>query len=141
MRELAAVLLIFLLLAFVGSFRIEKVGYERVELRNISIGRCGILRLVGKSGEIEMVVSRSQAYALKDVIEGVKHQRPSTHDIAVVLAKMVGARGLKIEKLINGTYYAKLETEKGSIDIRPSDGLIICYALKCPVYAKRDLLK
>jgi len=128
------VLLVFLILAFT-SFIEAPPSYLPAQIENLSISpQGGVVTLKTQKGHLPIYISYTQAIGLRDALNRTRHFRPTTHDIAAELAKYAKAKALYITKLVNGTYYAELETSYGKIDIRPSDGLIICTKVKCPIY-------
>jgi len=142
LRDLATVTLVIFLLAFAAMLKTVEKPYLPASVGNVTITpEYGVVRLRTGLGELPIYVSRSQAAAIADALNGTKHFRPTTHDIAAKLAMASGARALYIEKLEKGTYYATLETREGKIDIRPSDGIVICIKIKCPIYVNPALLK
>jgi uncharacterized protein len=83
-------------------------------------------------------------------IQGIKKERPLTHDL---IANILRALGAKIERVIvndlkNATYFARfvLSAENESqqkkiieIDARPSDCIAMATALRAPIYVSLDV--
>ena len=81
-------------------------------------------------------------------IEGVKPQRPMTHDL---LRNMLGDLGATVEaveitELRENTYFARIElrTRDGNslqVDSRPSDAISLALRTKSPIYVAKQVLE
>jgi uncharacterized protein len=89
-----------------------------------------------------------EAASMAAEIEGIKPQRPLTHDL---LRNVLGELGASIEaveitELRDNTYYARIElrTREGTalqIDSRPSDAISVALRTKSPIYVAKQVLE
>ena len=89
-----------------------------------------------------------EAASMATEIEGIKPQRPMTHDL---LRNVLGELGASIEaveitELRDNTYYARIElrTREGAslqIDSRPSDAISLALRTKSPIYVAKKVLE
>jgi bifunctional DNase/RNase len=88
-----------------------------------------------------------EATAISYGAEGIKTDRPMTHDL---LAKFLETLGARIERIViddlwNGTYFAKLYIKRGKeefeIDCRPSDAIALAVRLDVQMYAIDGILR
>jgi uncharacterized protein len=93
-------------------------------------------------------IGHLEATAIASEREGIKPQRPMTHDL---LRNMVGELGATIEAieitdLRENTYYARIQmkTREGKavdIDSRPSDAISLAMRTKSPIYVAKRVLE
>jgi bifunctional DNase/RNase len=97
-----------------------------------------------------MFVDQSVGTAITMFMQGMKKERPLTHDL---IANILRALGAKIERVIvndlqRGTYFARLvlgaENESQQkkiieIDARPSDCIAMATAQRAPIYVSLDV--
>ncbi len=81
-------------------------------------------------------------------IEGIKPQRPMTHDLLRNLLGELGATvdAIEITELRENTYYARVQvkTREGKaleIDSRPSDAISLALRTKAPIYVAKKVLE
>jgi bifunctional DNase/RNase len=89
-----------------------------------------------------------EAASMATEIEGIKPQRPMTHDL---MRNMVGELGATVEaveitELRENTYFARVElkTREGGalqIDSRPSDAIALALRTKSPIYVAKAVLE
>jgi hypothetical protein len=89
-----------------------------------------------------------EAASMATEIEGIKPQRPMTHDL---MRNMVGELGATVEaveitELRENTYFARVElkTRDGSalqVDSRPSDAIALALRTKSPIYVAKAVLE
>lgn len=89
-----------------------------------------------------------EAASMATEIEGVKPQRPMTHDL---LRNMLGDLGATVEsveitELRENTYFARIElrTRDGNslqVDSRPSDAISLALRTKSPIYVAKQVLE
>jgi len=89
-----------------------------------------------------------EAASMATEIEGIKPQRPMTHDL---LRNVLGELGASIEaveitELRDNTYSARIElrTREGAalqIDSRPSDAISVALRTKSPIYVAKQVLE
>jgi bifunctional DNase/RNase len=89
-----------------------------------------------------------EAASMATEIEGIKPQRPMTHDL---MRNMVGELGATVEaveitELRENTYFARIElkTREGGalqVDSRPSDAIALALRTKSPIYVAKAVLE
>jgi uncharacterized protein len=89
-----------------------------------------------------------EAASMATEIEGIKPQRPMTHDL---LRNVIGEFGgtieaVEITELKENTYFARIEmkTRDGGalhIDSRPSDAIALALRAKSPIYVAKAVLE
>ncbi|HVA82253.1 MAG TPA: bifunctional nuclease family protein [Candidatus Binataceae bacterium] len=89
-----------------------------------------------------------EATAMATELEGVRPQRPGTHDLVRNLLAEFGAtvESAEITELRETTYFARLQlrTREGravEIDSRPSDAIAIALRTKSPIYVAKKVLE
>lgn len=89
-----------------------------------------------------------EAASMATELEGIKPQRPMTHDlIRNVLAELgASVEAVEITELRDNTYYARIEmrTREGAmlrIDSRPSDAISLALRTKSPIYVAKAVLE
>ncbi len=92
-------------------------------------------------------IGHSEAEAILLEINGVKKQRPMTHDLCRTLIGELGASVVRtvITHVDGRTYYAQLELERSGdhmvIDARPSDSIAIALRTGSPIIVDEELLQ
>jgi bifunctional DNase/RNase len=91
-------------------------------------------------------IGESEAVAIAIALEGIKPQRPLTHDLLKVVLESFNAR---IDKVIvadlqNDTYFAKIYIDRDgdlfSVDARPSDSIALAMRTKSPIWVSEDIM-
>jgi uncharacterized protein len=89
-----------------------------------------------------------EAASMATELEGIKPQRPMTHDLLRNVLGELGAtvEAIEITELRENTYYARIElkTRDGSalqIDSRPSDAISVALRTKSPIYVAKVVLE
>jgi bifunctional DNase/RNase len=89
-----------------------------------------------------------EAASMATEIEGIKPQRPMTHDLLRNVLGDLGAtvEAVEITELKENTYFARIElrTREGAgvqIDSRPSDAISIALRTKSPIYVAKQVLE
>jgi len=86
-----------------------------------------------------------EANAINAEIQGIKHPRPLTHDLAQAIIQKANG---KVQRIIithskEGTYYATMVMERGGsleeIDARPSDSIVMALKFKAPIFVSKNL--
>ena len=123
----------------------------KVELSRIIIDekrQDQVIVLKEKDGErqIPIVIGFMEASSIKIKISGVDVPRPMTHDLLLQVIESLGGRleRVVIDKLVNNTFYAKLELKAkdgtvSSIDARPSDSIALAVRSKAPMYVSEEV--
>jgi bifunctional DNase/RNase len=89
-----------------------------------------------------------EAASMATEIEGIKPQRPMTHDLLCNVVGDLGAtvESIEITELRENTYFARIElrTRDGKalqIDSRPSDAISLALRTKSPIYVAKQVLE
>ena len=95
-------------------------------------------------------VDHSVGNAIQMTLDGVKKERPLTHDLIGSLLLGLGVRldHIVINDVTNGTFFARIllqmENELGKkiieIDARPSDSTVLALQQKRPIFVARKVL-
>ena len=92
-------------------------------------------------------ISTFEARAIQMEMQGIKHNRPLTHDL---LERIILKTDGKISRIIipyvkENIFYATIVMERGGsileIDARPSDSLVLALKFKVPIFVSRSLFK
>jgi bifunctional DNase/RNase len=91
-------------------------------------------------------IGPSEANAIALELQGVKPERPLTHDLMKLLVSGLGGelRRVVIVGLRENTYLAALLIMRGEeafeVDARPSDGIALALRMHAPIFGNEDLL-
>lgn len=91
-------------------------------------------------------IGENEAMAIALSLEGIKPQRPLTHDLLKLVIDTFQAKVAKIsvEALKNETYFAKIYIESDgrlfAIDARPSDSIALALRTKCTILVSDELM-
>lgn len=109
-----------------------------------------VIVLKEKQGDrqIPIVIGFMEASSIKIKVSGVDVPRPMTHDLFLQVIDALGGQLQKviIDKLVNNTFFAKLElkTKSGEIkliDARPSDSIALAVRFKAPIFVSDDVIE
>ena len=96
--------------------------------------------------KLPVVIGSYEAQSIALVIEGLKPQRPLTHDLMHDAFSKYDIRLTEviIDNLVEGVFYSKLITEQNgvehSIDSRTSDAIALALRANCPIYTYKNIL-
>jgi bifunctional DNase/RNase len=91
-------------------------------------------------------IGQPEAEAIAAQLNGVKRERPMTHDLARSLVTALGGvlRRVQITRVQSSTYFAELHLLRAdqlvTVDARPSDSIAIALRLAAPIYVQESLL-
>ena len=91
-------------------------------------------------------IGASEANAIALELQGVKPERPLTHDLMKRLVAGLGGelRRVLIAGLRENTYLAQLLIYRGTevfeVDARPSDSIALALRMNAPIFSEEDLL-
>ncbi len=91
-------------------------------------------------------IGQPEAESIVLQINGVKRERPLTHDLCKALIVALGGtlERVEITRVLKSTYYAELHittpTGRVIVDARPSDSLAVALRCDAPIFAADDLL-
>ncbi len=96
---------------------------------------------------VPIFIGPLEAYSISNELQGIKNQRPNTHDLMVNILNKIGARILKvvINDLIGNIFYATIviqfEDNIYEIDARPSDSVALAIRIGCPIFMHKKVFK
>jgi bifunctional DNase/RNase len=105
-----------------------------------------ILREAEGERTLPIWIGAPEANAIALELQGVKPERPLTHDLMKLLVTGLGGelRRVLITGLRENTYLAQLLIYRGSdafeVDARPSDSIALALRLNAPIFSNEDLL-
>ncbi len=105
-----------------------------------------ILQERGGERVLPIWIGRPEAESIAMQINGVRHERPMTHDLCQALISGLGAtlRRVQVTRVQDSTFYAELHLARdGSVmivDARPSDAIAIALRLEAPIFVHEALL-
>lgn len=123
-----------------------EVTLTRLGLDSSSNSYVVILREVDGRRLLPIWIGQAEAESIVLQINGVKRERPLTHDLCKALIVSLGGtlQRVEITRVLKGTYYAELHIATSAglvvVDARPSDSLAIALRLEAPVFAADELL-
>ena len=106
-----------------------------------------LLREVGASRRLPIIIGAFEAQAIALEIEGIKPPRPLTHDLLKQLIDNLGATILEviIDELRENTFYAKIVLEvsglTNEVDARPSDAIALAVRARSPIYVAEAVME
>lgn len=106
-----------------------------------------VVVLEEKLGErvLPIWIGRPEAESIAAQLNGVKRERPMTHDLAQQIIVGLGGllRRVQVTKVVDGTYHAELHFTRGGhpvvVDARPSDAIAIALRLEAPIFVSEAL--
>lgn len=125
----------------------------RMELSRIIIDerrQDQVIVLKEKQGDrqIPIVIGFMEASSIKIKVSGVDVPRPMTHDLFLQVIDALGGKLQKviIDKLVNNTFFAKLELKTSAgeikyIDARPSDSIALAVRFKAPIFVSNEVVE
>jgi bifunctional DNase/RNase len=107
-----------------------------------------VLVLQEREGErvLPIWIGRPEAESIAMHMNGVRRERPITHDLCHALINGLGAtlRRVQVTRVHEGTYFAELHLARGAtpvlVDARPSDAIAIALRLEAPIFVSETLL-
>ena len=92
-----------------------------------------------------IIIGVPEAQAIANELEGVRPQRPMTHDLLKNVMEALGShlKEVVIHSLKEGTFYASLVFDYSDleVDARPSDAIAIAVRCGVPVYVSEEILE
>ncbi|RLF61354.1 MAG: bifunctional nuclease family protein [Thermoplasmata archaeon] len=130
--------------SFYGSTIPE--GYIKVQVEKIEIGNKSavvILEAEDHSKVLPIYISREQAIAIDLALNRVTTPRPMTHELTVNILNRIGGKieYVSVDKVVEGTYYARIIVNGREVDARPSDGIALALRSNAPIYVNSDLME
>lgn len=123
-----------------------EVGVARLGLDGSTNSYVVILK--EKDGErlLPIWIGQPEAESILLEMNGVKKERPLTHDLCRSLIVGLGGalRRVQITRVAKGTYYAEMHIARGegiyTVDARPSDSIAVALRFPAPIFADESLL-
>ncbi len=122
------------------------VKVAKLGLDSVSNTYVVVLQEEGGERVLPIWIGRPEAESIAMQINGIKRERPLTHDLCHALINGLGAtlRRVQVTRLQDSTFYAELHLVRvGSpviVDARPSDAIAIALRLDAPIFVQEALL-
>jgi uncharacterized protein len=106
-----------------------------------------LLREVGGTRFLPIWIGAVEATAIAYALEGVKPQRPLTHDLLKAVTESLGAEVARVvvTELRSGIYFAdlvfSLDGKEVHVSSRPSDAIALAARSSAPLFASADVLE
>jgi bifunctional DNase/RNase len=106
-----------------------------------------LLREVGGTRFLPIWIGAVEATAIAYALEGVKPQRPLTHDLLKAVTESLGAEVARVvvTELRSGIYFADLvfsvDGKEVHVSSRPSDAIALAARSSAPLFASADVLE
>lgn len=135
-----------------GYYKVEVVGVYPVLLGQMGAGFVMLLEAPEWRGKVlPIYIGVSEGLSIQNALNGVKMERPMTHDLLVNILEALGVsvERVTIDALLNNSVYTATlvlskpagenKTERLFIDARPSDGVAIALRTGAPIYVASHL--
>jgi bifunctional DNase/RNase len=103
-----------------------------------------LLKEVDGTRRLPIVIGEPEAQAIANELEGVRPQRPMTHDLLKNIIETLGAtvREIIISSIKEGTFYATIvfEFSELEVDARPSDAIALAVRCGAPMYVTDTIM-
>lgn len=105
-----------------------------------------LLREKGGNRVLPIWIGPAEAHAIAMELQGVKPQRPLTHDLLKQIVTGLGGtlKRIVISAVKDNTYFAELFIHRDEhvfqVDARPSDSIALALRLHAPIFAADSLL-
>ena len=126
---------------------LRRAVVEGVRTQMLSGTHVLLLRDTEEQRYLPIPIGPNEANAIAHYLQGVKPERPLTHDIATLMMSALGAelREVRILELRDETFRARmLVAPTGGVvqelDARPSDAVALALRANAPIFISLDLL-
>ena len=106
-----------------------------------------LLRELGTSGRtLPILIGHEEATAIARAVQGIKPQRPLTHDLIKDLLEglEVDVEAIVITAMVDSIFYAEIRMRRDGrayvVSSRPSDAIALAVRLGTPIHAEETLL-
>jgi uncharacterized protein len=104
-----------------------------------------ILKEIGGDRRLPIIIGSFEAQHIALELEGIKPPRPLTHDLIRNIIEQLGfsISYVYINELRDGTFFAKIKMDVGSIDeidSRPSDAIALALKFAVPIYVSEEVM-
>ena len=123
-----------------------EVAVSKLGLDSASNSYVVILKEKGGTRLLPIWIGQPEAESIVLVMNGVRRERPLTHDLCRSLITGLGGTlaRVQITKVQKNTYFAELHLMRGDsvvkIDARPSDSIAVALRFGAPIFADEALL-
>lgn len=106
-----------------------------------------VLEEKGGTRALPIWIGRPEAESISAHLNGVKRERPMTHDLAQSIVNGLGGllRRVQVTRVLEGTFFAELHFNRGGqavvIDARPSDAIALALRLGAPIFVTEALFR
>jgi hypothetical protein len=101
-----------------------------------------LLREIDGDRRLPIIIGEAEAQAIANELEGVRPQRPMTHDLLRNVIEALGSsvREIVISSIKDGTYYASINFEYSDVEVdaRPSDAIALAVRCQVPMYVEKS---
>lgn len=102
-----------------------------------------ILKETEGDRRLPIIIGQFEAQSIALEIEGVKPQRPLTHDL---MKNIIDSLGYNLTEIIindlrEGTFYAQLHIDGQEIDSRPSDAIALAVRYGVPIFVAEKVME
>lgn len=124
-----------------------EVEVHAVLVSLISPARIVLLREKASPRFLPIWIGAFEAEAIAMHLQGVKVERPMTHDLMVNLLREFSAtlKSVEVTDLHDDTFYARLNVVTGtqvhSVDARPSDAIALAVRVGVPIYVHERVME
>ncbi|MBI2853207.1 MAG: bifunctional nuclease family protein [Chloroflexi bacterium] len=121
----------------IDSIRVSLMNYQRVV----------ILKEKTADRYLPIWIGPAEADAIAVKLQGVKLERPLSHDLLRSVVDALGARvnSIIVTELKNDVFYAKIilnvDGHQVEVDSRPSDALALAVRVEVPIYVDESVLE
>ncbi len=104
-----------------------------------------ILKEIAGERRLPIIIGSFEAQHIALELEGIKPPRPLTHDLLRIIIEQLGfsISHVYINELRDGTFFAKIKMDVGSIDeidSRPSDAIALALKFSVPIYVSEEIM-
>ncbi len=123
-----------------------EVSVSRLGLDSATNSYVVILQEKGGTRFLPIWIGQPEAEAIAMHLNGVKRERPLTHDLCKSLILALGGvlRRVQITRVAQSTYFAELHLQRNdgvlTLDARPSDSIALALRCGAPIFAQEFLL-
>ncbi len=122
------------------------VKVAKLGLDSVSNTYVVVLQEDGGDRMLPIWIGRPEAESIAMQLDGVKRERPLTHDLCQALINGLGAtlRRVQVTRLQDSTFFAELHLARVGapviVDARPSDAIAVALRLDAPIFVHEALL-
>ncbi|MBL7160861.1 MAG: bifunctional nuclease family protein [Candidatus Aenigmarchaeota archaeon] len=128
------------------SFAKAPISLDGFEQTEVTVSP-GVIHLISNCRELAIVTTELQTHSINNGFEEKVDFRPDSHDLFRDVTENFGisVRLVKVEKLKDSTYYARLYVQQGNrllgLDSKPSDAIAVAARFGAPVYVKTVIME